>query len=157
MKQISFFQLNQGKWITQRTIYKIYTNEIYNYKSEIIINSNNHHHNQRISNYGDNLINTELNLYTQNKFNLNNLQINIEFLQAFNKINFLKKQFSSSKKLFYIHSHDSSYISLKTVANNIISFEKIWFVNSNLRLSISLIEKNNKCIMTSFSSDIRIS
>nr|UEQ11920.1 chromophore lyase [Kumanoa mahlacensis] len=161
MKPLSFFQLNRGKWVTQRTIYKIHTNEIHSYQSEIIIDSNSTNDNQQIFDksynlHNANLFNSKLSLCIKNKFNLNNFQITIENFKDFNQTNFIKKQSIHSKKLFYTHANNNSYISVKNVVNNIVNFEKIWFVNSNLRLSVSLIEKNNKCIMTSFSSDIRI-
>lgn len=156
MKLLSFFQLNRGKWITQRTIYKIYTNEIYSYQSEMIVDSNSTNDNQQIFDNSNSLLNSKLSLYIQNQFNLNNFPISIENLKDFNQISFIKKQLTNNKKLFYIHANNNFYISLKNVVNNIVNFETIWFVNSNLRLSVSLIEKSNKCIITSFSSDIRI-
>jgi len=155
MQRISFFQLNQGKWITQRTIYNICSDEIYTHQSQIHITPDKQEisTNQTVRNF----MVTNLDLYMQNKFDQHMIFFMMKREKNSLNRNLIKKNNSNIINYFNICRNNMYYVSLKNAIGQLISFEKIWFINPNLRLSIGLIEKNNQCLITSFTSDIRIS
>lgn len=58
---------------------------------------------------------------------------------------------------FMIQSQSCNYLTIKSFKNGIFIVEKIYFLNRNLKLIKSTIQKSNKYAGTSFSSEIRIS
>nr|YP_009313487.1 Hypothetical protein ycf58 [Galaxaura rugosa]SCW21741.1 Hypothetical protein ycf58 [Galaxaura rugosa] len=60
-----------------------------------------------------------------------------------------------NSKILYKINQDR-HLSIEYNYGDLNIVEKIWLVNSNVRLSISMIQKRNKCIFISFSSDIKL-
>jgi CpeS-like protein len=156
MQLYLFFELNQGKWISQQTIYKIYTDEIYTCKSETIITADY----KKITNQKpeENFLDTTFMIYLKNlNFTDQDIHsINILIPSLYWNNNLIQKNNFKNTSYSNTHINNIDHLTLKTIHGELISFEKIWFVNPNLRLSIGLIEKHDKCLITSFTSDIRI-
>nr|YP_009313281.1 Hypothetical protein ycf58 [Dichotomaria marginata]SCW21535.1 Hypothetical protein ycf58 [Dichotomaria marginata] len=141
MTDLNFFQSNIGKWKTLRTLYQSDGPTFYLDKSDIDI---------QFDNNTDYLIKNN-SIYQKS-------QINLSKLQSKNLIN-ISKRANPSKQIKYqmlYKFNNDRHISLEYNYGNLTILEKIWLVNSNLRLSISMIQKHNQCIFISFSSDIKI-
>lgn len=151
MNTLNFFTHNKGKWITQRTIYNIQTNKIYTHKSEIIIYSD--VDKTSMARIDPVLLSSRSDIYIHNTFNKDICSIAVK---SINKISQIKKISKNVEYYYLIYINSINHISLSHSIGKLKIFETVWFVNSNLRLSVSLIQKNNKYILTSFNSDIKI-
>jgi hypothetical protein len=154
MNALNFFTLNTGKWITQRTIYNIQTDAIYTHKSDINI-----YPEMDITNIKkiDLLsLNKQFNLYLDDNFDEHICSVAIQDTKQKCSISKIEKIANNIEHYYLIYINSINYISLAHKIGKLKIFETVWFVNSNLRLSVSLIQKNNKCILTSFNSDIKI-
>jgi CpeS-like protein len=154
MNALNFFTLNKGKWITQRTIYNIQTDAIYTHKSDINIYPEIDITNKKKIDLLSS--NKQFNLYIDDSFDENICSVAIQDTKQSCNISKIKKIANNIEHCYLIYINSINYISLAHKIGKLKIFETVWFVNSNLRLSVSLVQKNNKCILTSFNSDIKI-
>nr|SCW22966.1 Hypothetical protein ycf58 [Nemalion sp. H.1444] len=145
----TFLQVNSGQWLTSRTIYMPQSEEIYWQQSELRIRSSktpkgtrNLERKIRLSVIHNLVSNrcTDISYFLDhNEYNI--LTDNIHVQKLYNAFSFLNKK-----------NHLSSIYQV----NDLTVFDKLWLVNPNLRLNISVIHKNDVCISIAFSSDIKI-
>lgn len=168
MDLIRFLEKINGTWFVQRTTYQISSEKVVNNKGYITIQNSK---DQIKDKYILNELQRPLYNYKELAFNLIT-----QILWSNSKKNLTKDYLSpvliipyknNSNKFIRILNHSSilkcSYISFKDEYFNIFIedndctiCEKIWFPNNNLKLSITSLFKHNKCISTSFDSEIRI-
>nr|UEQ12118.1 phycobiliprotein lyase [Batrachospermum sp.] len=142
----NFFTLNKGQWVVQRTLYNIKDENIYNHQYEITINYPTNSHIPKLELFVNRSIKKDISILAMKKRQ-----------EQFNKGSM--KKFFNEKTIgynFILYSNSVNYISLVNKIGILTIFERIWFVNPNLRLSISLIKKKNKYLLTSFTSEIKI-
>ena len=154
MNTLNFFTLNKGKWITQRTIYNIQTDAIYTHKSDITIYPEMDM--AKIKKIDLLSLDKQFNLCIDDNFDENICSVAIQKTKQNCSISKIKKVTNNIEHYYLIYINSVNYISLAHKIGQLKIFETVWFVNSNLRLSVSLIQKNNKCILTSFNSEIKI-
>jgi hypothetical protein len=131
---VNFLEMNLGRWITQRTIYLIKENSIQIHKSEIVV--------QKKTNIGTA---EEYFSYLSKPIEFDELsQKKIKVFHPNNIISLLK----------YMNAFN--HLSINNTFGDLNSIEKLWLVNPNLRLGISIIKKYDKCVGISFSSDIKL-
>jgi CpeS-like protein len=153
----NFFTLNKGQWVVQRTLYNIKDENIYNHQYEITIDYPMNSHIYKEKKKLQRIPELELFVNHSSKKNINLLIID-KIQEKCNKSNI--KKFLHEKTIqynFILYCNSVNYISLVNRIGLLTIFERIWFVNPNLRLSISLIKKKNKYLLTSFTSEIKIS
>nr|QHO64189.1 Chromophore lyase [Lympha mucosa] len=152
----NFFTLNKGKWVVQRTLYNIENKDIYNHNYDIKINFPLDSYAFREKKKLDRVL--ELTLFINNTLNQDISSLMIEKMNEKHNRGNIKKflKMNNITYNFILHSNSVNYISLINQIGQLTIFEKVWFVNSNLRLSISLIKKKNKYLLTSFTSEIKI-
>jgi CpeS-like protein len=153
----NFFTLNQGQWVVQRTLYNIKDENIYSHQYKITINDPMNSHILKEKKKLQSI--SELELFVNHSIKKNISIITIDKRQEkFNKGNIKKFLHENTIEYnFILYSNSVNYISLVNRIGLLTIFERIWFVNPNLRLSISLIRKKNKYLLTSFTSEIKIS
>jgi hypothetical protein len=152
----NFFTLNKGQWVVQRTLYNIKDENIYNHQYDIKINYPTNSHILRKEEKLQHL--PKLELFVNHSITKDISILPIEKRQEkFSKGNIKKILHENTIKYnFILYSNSVNYISLVNKIGSLTIFERIWFVNPNLRLSISLIKKKNKYLLTSFTSEIKI-
>nr|WDA99269.1 phycobiliprotein lyase [Galdieria yellowstonensis]WDA99459.1 phycobiliprotein lyase [Galdieria yellowstonensis] len=74
-----------------------------------------------------------------------------KFIRILNYSSILKCDYLSCKEKNY-----TEYFTLFIEDSNCTTCEKIWFPNNNLKLSVTSLFNDDKCISTSFGSEIRI-
>jgi hypothetical protein len=155
MTVANFLRLSEGKWMTQRTIHKINTSKLYVHKSEVFINYTGEYEKQaevskneleRI--FPDCVIQSMTEQYGTELFIPSNI-----FGPERRNIKAIHDRITC---IFDTYANQCDHISLSSSIGQLESLEKLWFVNSNLRLGISIIKKYGKCIVISFTSDIKL-
>nr|YP_009313691.1 Hypothetical protein ycf58 [Helminthocladia australis]SCW21945.1 Hypothetical protein ycf58 [Helminthocladia australis] len=138
-----FLKLNMGQWMTLRTVYLPDNTFMCVHKANInLLNNNDQIYFSKNSNIyiKRDIINTKITnlLYALEKHPQ----------ESENTYQKLSNVFSFANKL----NHMSTIYQI----NHLTITEKCWLVNPNLRLHISTIYKNNKCLGVSFCSAIKI-
>lgn len=156
-----------GLWVTQSTYYSLI--EKNNKESNTLINKvewtniscDSHDYNFMISKISKEYIHNLIFLYRieslNNEYNKNTYYVlfqkkgskNISVLR-FNKNWILINQ-------SVIHESTNNYLCLISDINNLTVVQKIYFLNSNVKVIKSIIKKSHQCIATSFASEIKIS
>ncbi len=145
-----FLSKNSGTWLTQRTTYFMQYNQIITYKSTILISS----HKQFLeynTTYCKYKYDFQDLLSEHTKSILESTSGQLEGIQS------VEKNMIDLWNKLKIYMNKLNYASIFHSVGDLNSSEKVWLVNSNLRLSFSIIKKTNQCVAISFSSDIRIS
>nr|AIA21264.1 hypothetical protein [Pyropia kanakaensis] len=145
---IAFFDRSKGKWISQRTTYKLSTKNMSSIQSQMQIKSDELFLESAILaslNWGE--ITRQVNslLYDQDK-KIYNDKFNLEF----------SNQLNNRKLLTLCTVTDPSLINFKTRYGSTTVDETYWFATNNLRLSTSIIKKFDICVAVSFCSEIKV-
>lgn len=145
---ISFFDRSKGKWISQRTTYKLSDKKMNSLQSRMIIKPNQLSSNsQLITSLKWGKISRQItkDMTVQNIVN-DNCKFHLRFTNKFN-----------TKQLVTLCSiTDKSLLTFKTRYGTITIDETYWFATNNLRLSTSIIKRFNVCVAVSFCSEIRV-
>lgn len=166
MNENIFTNQMTGKWITQSTHYSILDNVV-NYNT--YINYINWTYIPNYENYAQYIFSS---LQTKNrihsiflykvKYNQINYGIKTYYVTLleykFRKAYILKfdERFNLMNK-FKIKNHSNNNLYLISQIDDLTILEKIYFLNTNVKIIKSVIQKNKEYIATSFSSEIRIS
>jgi hypothetical protein len=172
MDFIRFLDKINGTWFVQRTTYQIVSEKVSTKKGYITIQSFKDEMRDKyilnelqkpVYNYKElafNLITQIVWSNSQKILTMDNLSpvliipyqknSNI-FIRVLNQTSILKCNYISFKP-----QNLTEYFSIIIKNNNYTICEKIWFPTNNLKLSITSLFNDNKCISTSFSSEIRI-
>nr|YP_010337058.1 hypothetical protein MW574_pgp024 [Madagascaria erythrocladioides]QUE29087.1 Ycf58 [Madagascaria erythrocladioides]UNJ16643.1 hypothetical protein [Madagascaria erythrocladioides] len=159
----NFFLLNQGSWLTQKTYYSLKKKQHNTQKGKLQV--------KKIE-FPQNLGNNALLNFKQNKMetyeivwndDLQNKDIIAIYIKNHNQNNsadgtiykFKNKSIDEASKSNF--KLEKNVLTTYTKQDVFHIEEKIWFVNSNLRLSESKVKNNEGCINISFSSEIKIS
>nr|YP_009628893.1 Chromophore lyase [Balbiania investiens]QBX88676.1 Chromophore lyase [Balbiania investiens] len=155
----NFFKLSEGRWMTQRTIHKINVSKLYIHKSEVSIN---------YSGYGDkinygpikvmqrSIVETSANYIIEDLLDYHIVQL---YLRPNNKdlnranIKVIQDRITCD---FETYTNQRDHTSISSYVGELQNFEKVWFVNPNLRLGVSTVKKFHKLIAIAFTSDIKI-
>ena len=155
-----------GQWITQSTnyplsSYSINSSKLMNRMTWINISDQTHH----ISSIKQsiNRINMKDSIYLYK----------VQFTDAFNVMNnyYVALLYETTGQVclwklnnklepinqFIIQNYSTYHLSLMSSIGNITILEKIYFLNTNVKIIKSIIKRANKYVATSFSSEIRIS
>nr|YP_009315124.1 Hypothetical protein ycf58 [Titanophycus setchellii]SCW23579.1 Hypothetical protein ycf58 [Titanophycus setchellii] len=144
MSSLAFAKLNLGNWVTLRTSYFPYNRGMDIHKSRIKIS--NYHQELYFSNR------LQLNICRKNNIHQKTTQLSY----CINMYNHTSNVDIESLENWMFCFNKANHISYKYNKNNLLIYEKSWFVNPNLRLNIDMIYKKDKCVGVSFSSDIKI-
>nr|YP_010873159.1 hypothetical protein ycf58 [Nemalion vermiculare]WGV34415.1 hypothetical protein ycf58 [Nemalion vermiculare] len=145
----TFLQANSGRWLTSRTVYMAQSKKIYRQQSELGVIS------RKVSNYKRSLRIKTTSSITHDR--INDKLTNISYFLGNNKSN-ISPEIINIQEIYNLFSFLNKRNHLSTIyqVNNLTVFDKLWLVNPNLRLNVSLIYKSNTCISIAFSSDIKI-
>ena len=157
-----------GKWVSQSTYYTSSSNRnSRNIFSKTLINQvkwSNVNNNKTIINSIKKQVNKEkiknhIRLY---KIESNNNHTFISYIAFFknqeNNLCLVKfNQALQQVNSFIFVKVSNSHLCLISQVYDITILEKIYFLNTNVKLVKSITKKSNKCILTSFSSEIKIS
>nr|YP_009051127.1 hypothetical protein [Galdieria sulphuraria]AIG92570.1 hypothetical protein [Galdieria sulphuraria] len=172
MNLIRFLEKINGKWFVQRTTYQITSEKVITTKGYITIqNSKDQIKDKYIlkelqkPNY--NYKELALNLITQILWSKSQKTLTKDYLSTVliipyqnNPNKFVRILNNSSiLKCDYISCTGKNYTESFNILienNDCTICEKTWFPNNNLKLSITSLFNDNKCLSTSFSSEIRI-
>nr|YP_009314920.1 Hypothetical protein ycf58 [Scinaia undulata]SCW23375.1 Hypothetical protein ycf58 [Scinaia undulata] len=150
MSILQFFKSNIGTWKTLRTVYDPTGSKLYADKStvniqidkELLDDSKDLDKKYRLM--IQNIISSTAKILSnqsgKNQIILQNCETNTIY---------------SCNDLFW-HCNTPDHLSVYYQCADLHIQEQIWLVNSNLRLSISTIQKHNRCLCVSFNSDIKI-
>nr|NP_053845.1 hypothetical protein PopuCp050 [Porphyra purpurea]P51235.1 RecName: Full=Chromophore lyase CpcS/CpeS homolog; AltName: Full=ORF149 [Porphyra purpurea]AAC08121.1 ORF149 [Porphyra purpurea] len=145
---ISFFDRSKGKWISQRTTYKLSNKQMNSLQSSIIIKPDQSSSNSQLIaslRWGEISRQIIKNLNNQDFVN-GNFKFHLRFTNQFN-----------TKQVVTLCSiTDKSLITFKTRYGSTTVDETYWFATDNLRLSTSIIKQCNFCVAVSFCSEIKI-
>mgnify|MGYP000076197657 CR=1 FL=1 len=149
MKQlISFFDRSKGKWISQRTTYKLSNKKMNSLQSRMIIKPDQLSSNSQLITllkWGKISRKIIKDLNNQNIGN-ENCKFHLRFTNQFN-----------TKQLVTLCSiTDTSLLTFKTRYGTTTVDETYWFATNNLRLSTSIIKRFNVCVAVSFCSEIKV-
>jgi len=166
MNYACFNEQITGNWIVQSTNYSSKKNSDF---IEILTNKVRY----------TNLINTNFYLKLLSDdldFNVPNNKIKIYLIECKNKNHSINRQyiliscdkdenttvFKFNSKFEYLNkftvkAFSKKYLSMVSIRENITITEKIYFLNSNLKVIKTIVKKDKKDIAISFSSEIRIS
>ena len=145
---VSFFNRSEGKWISQRTTYKLSSKQIDSLQADMTTLSTKLPSNSKLlsSILWESCSHQILNdLQNQNKSS-KNLKFHVKFTN----------QHSTHSLITLCKLIDPSLISFKTRYGNITLDETYWFATNKLRLSTSVIKKFNTCVAVSFCSEIKV-
>lgn len=166
MNNTFFISKMTGHWIVQSTYYSLlrhhkltetFLNQVkwdYFHSSNIDINS-------LLANFNQGSILYKASLYSI-KCIKNSLNQQMYCVLIYNKMSNksfilkLNSEFNLTNKCI-IKNIDQNYLHITSTMKNITVIEKIYFFHHNLKVTKSIIKKDNKCIGISFSSEIRIS
>nr|YP_009314509.1 Hypothetical protein ycf58 [Liagoropsis maxima]SCW22763.1 Hypothetical protein ycf58 [Liagoropsis maxima] len=150
----NFIKINHGRWMTLRTIYIPSSSSIYVHQSQVDVKP--HLQNKYIVELDS--LDQRNQLYIIHHYE-NHKGTNL--FHNFGHRNDLPKHihyFSEIQKLsnFRDFLNKTNYFSSKYQIRNLTINDKVWLVNPNLRLNISIVYKSNQCVCIAFGSDIKI-
>ncbi|BDE17690.1 hypothetical protein GpartN1_CHLp184 (chloroplast) [Galdieria partita] len=172
MDLIRFLEKINGTWFVQRTTYQISSEKVITNKGYITIQNSKDQINDKyvlrelkkpIYNYKELAFNLITQILWSNSKNFSTKDYlspvliipyqnnSNKFVRILNNTSILKCDYISWTEKNY-----TEYFSIFIENNDCTIFEKTWFPNNNLKLSITSLFNHNKCISTSFSSEIRI-
>nr|YP_009294247.1 chromophore lyase [Palmaria palmata]AOM67687.1 chromophore lyase [Palmaria palmata] len=151
MSSNTFININNGQWMTQKTVFITHSKVMGIHKSKISVNKS---FSQRIIKVKEKIVSD-----THEIVDMNTLEHG-HFVKAYQDLSSelgrtINLQDDNTIKL-NSYSNTLNHISVEHQKGGLRALEKLWLVNPNLRLVITLIEKKKKCVAICFSSDIRI-
>lgn len=162
-----FFKMNLGNWRTQKTSYNPSSKKHTTSTTETSIKEVNKESITQ-KKFGGKELKTSVSL---DKASLYNIRSKVGDNHIFSIVTYKNGQQSSDQShgtlsKFYNNKEKSSFkgefkivkgVFKTLIQNNKLKIEEtIWFVNENLKLTKSIIKKDNHCILISFASDIKI-
>nr|YP_010337251.1 hypothetical protein MW575_pgp024 [Pseudoerythrocladia kornmannii]QUE28331.1 Ycf58 [Pseudoerythrocladia kornmannii]UNJ16836.1 hypothetical protein [Pseudoerythrocladia kornmannii] len=160
----TFFNVNQGNWISQKTAYNPNLKSHTTKKGKVCINIvNNHSVNAKKILEPYNSAQTNIKSYSVNWGKNESQQYGLVIIpndqdkqQIYKgKIHKYNKNFEK-KILEGYFELENGVLKVIIKTGEIEAEERIWFVNSNLKLTNSIIKKSKNCINISFTSEIKI-
>lgn len=161
-----FLKMNEGKWLTQSTIYDLNTNNKISFQSQII--SKIEHSNSKQIDL-ESILNSEDNYFTNSisvvKNNIRETSVNYFLNPQYDQEikgyrgKFIRYNTSIDVKSilegYFVLQADGSFI-LNSKYKDLQIYEKYQFISNNLRLYINITKQFGFSIITAFNSDIRI-
>nr|QUE28893.1 Ycf58 [Porphyropsis coccinea] len=161
----TFFTMNEGNWISQKTSYHPNLKKHITKKGKILITetTNNTNMREKIKLNNINLNNNTIKSYTVNKEQDKKTNSTIiianenkyENYKQQGKIYLFNKKLNN-KLLEGIFQIEKEVFTIIIKDGQFEAEEKIWFVNPNLKLTNSIVRHKKNCINISFTSEIKI-
>nr|YP_009739154.1 chromophore lyase CpcS/CpeS-like protein [Palmaria decipiens]QIC19593.1 chromophore lyase CpcS/CpeS-like protein [Palmaria decipiens] len=151
MPSNKFIDINHGQWMTQKTVLITHSKVMGIHKSKISVN--------KVLSQLTTQVKEKLVSDTHEIVDMNTLT-HAHFLKAYKDLGseIVRTVNLKDNDMIKLNSYSNTlnHISVEHQQGALRALEKLWLVNPNLRLGITLIEKKNKCVAICFSSDIRI-
>ena len=161
----NFFTMNLGNWLTQKTSYNPSSKKHTTSTTKTFIKKIEDH--TSILNLLNN--NKDENLSTINKIQAYNITSEKGRREASSVLTYIEQHDSKSNGIIYkigTNKNNQNTIGEFQLIGNVLKIlikhkrfaieEKIWFINKNLKLTKSIIKREDHCVLISFVSEIKI-